>query len=326
MRKIYFYCLFLLTFQIVNSQIKDTIINSTEFQSYSVSDTEIYTYKKTRFFDMLNRLPKDFVGTLHDVGKKNNLIAVGASAVATLAILPADQYLLEKSRPIGEKLGLKEVARYNSFGPITIIPPNATSAIYLIGNGSTTIMLGMGFATFGLIKNDFRALNTASELIESLAISGVYSQTIKRISGRQSPDPAKRDGNPGGDWNPFPSFKAFATHTPNYDAFPSGHVMTATSALYVIMGNYPEKKWIRPVGFSLIGILGFEMVQANVHWVSDYPIALVMGYIIGKNLAKSRVEKTSKSMAVKEKKKKYILNYDASRSGGFNLIGANLTF
>jgi len=99
------------------------------------------------------------------------------------------------------------------------------------------------------------------------------------------------DGNPGGDWHPFPSFSAFAKHTPNYDAFPSGHLMTATSALYVILGNYPDVQWIKPVGYTLIGVLGFEMVQANVHWVSDYPIAMVMGYIIGKNIANSKIEK-----------------------------------
>lgn len=41
------------------------------------------------------------------------------------------------------------------------------------------------------------------------------------------------------------------------------------------------------VGYGLIGVLGFEMVQANVHWASDYPIAMVMGHIIEKNIANS---------------------------------------
>jgi len=44
------------------------------------------------------------------------------------------------------------VAHYNNFGPLSNIPPNATSGIYLIGNGSTPILLGIGFATYGLIK------------------------------------------------------------------------------------------------------------------------------------------------------------------------------
>ena len=237
-------------------------------------------------------------------------------------LIPADQNILEKSRNLGEKLGLKSEAIYNNFGPLSNIPPNVTSGVYLVGNGTTPILLSMGFATYGLIKNDYRSLNTASGLIESLAVSGVFSQTIKRVSGRQSPAPALADGYPGGDWNPFPSFSAFAKHTPNYDAFPSGHMMTATSALYVIMGNYPEVKWIKPVGFTLIGVLGFEMIQANVHWASDYPIAMVMGYIIGKNIANSKMTKSKQNLT----DKKYKIDYNASRAYGYNMIGAKLTF
>jgi hypothetical protein len=154
-------------------------------------------------------------------------------------------------------------------------------------------------------------------------VCGVFSQTIKRISGRQSPAPAIIDGNPGGDWNPFPSFSAYGKYTPNYDAMPSGHMMTATAALNVILGNYPDKKWIKPVGYSLIGLLGFEMVQANVHWYSDYPIAIVMGYIIGKNIANSKITKTNSKL---ETKKKYTFNVNASSKYGYNFIGANITF
>lgn len=304
-------------------QVKDSTIRDSKFQSYSLSNGEIYTYKKPKLFDFITKLPKNVVGTIKDTGQKDNLIALGISTVAIIALLPADQYLLDKSRSLGEKLNMEEVARYKNFGPLSNIPPNMTSGIYLIGNGTTPILLSMGFATYGLINNDFRSLNTASGLLESLAVTGVFSQTIKRISGRQSPEPAVIDGNAGGHWTPFPSFPAFAKHTPQYDAMPSGHLMTATSALYVILGNYPDIKWIKPVGFTLIGVLGFEMVESKVHWVSDYPIALVMGYIIGKNISNSKI---AKSRTKHTEKKKYTINYNASRNYGFDMIGANITF
>jgi hypothetical protein len=99
--------------------------------------------------------------------------------------------------------------------------------------------------------------------------------------------------------------------------------MTATAALNVILLNYPDKKWIKPLGYSLIGLLGFEMVQANVHWYSDYPIALVMGYIIGKNVANSKIKKTNSTIDVS---KKFTFNVNASRSFGYNFIGTNITF
>lgn len=305
-----------------NAQVKDTIINDVKSQIYSLPNGEIYTYQKPKFSDCITKIPKDLVGTFHKMEEPENLVALGVSVLTTAVLIPSDQTILEKSRNLGEKLGLKSEAIYNNFGPLSNIPPNVTSGIYLVGNGTTPILLSMGFATYGLIKNDYRSLNTASGLIESLAVSGVFSQTIKRVSGRQSPAPALADGYPGGDWNPFPSFSAFAKHTPNYDAFPSGHMMTATSALYVIMGNYPEVKWIKPVGFTLIGVLGFEMIQANVHWASDYPIAMVMGYIIGKNIANSKMTKSKQNLT----DKKYKIDYNASRTYGYNMIGAKLTF
>jgi hypothetical protein len=305
-----------------NAQVKDTIINDVKSQIYSLPNGEIYTYQKPKFSDCITKIPKDLVGTFHKMGEPENLVALGVSVLTTAVLIPSDQTILENSRNLGEKLGLKSEAIYNNFGPLSNIPPNVTSGIYLVGNGTTPILLSMGFATYGLIKNDYRSLNTASGLIESLAVSGVFSQTIKRVSGRQSPAPALADGYPGGDWNPFPSFSAFAKHTPNYDAFPSGHMMTATSALYVIMGNYPEVKWIKPVGFTLIGVLGFEMIQANVHWASDYPIAMVMGYIIGKNIANSKMTKSKQNLT----DKKYKIDYNASRAYGYNMIGAKLTF
>lgn len=305
-----------------NAQVKDTISNAVKSQIYNLPNGEIYTYKKPKFSDCITKIPKDLVGTFHKMGEPENLVALGVSVLTTAVLIPSDQTILEKSRNLGEKLGLKSEAIYNNFGPLSNIPPNITSAIYLIGNGTTPILLSMGFATYGLIKNDYRSMNTATGLIESLAVSGVFSQTIKRVSGRQSPAPALEDGYPGGDWNPFPSFSAFAKHTPNYDAFPSGHMMTVTSALYVIMGNYPEVKWIKPVGFTLIGVLGFEMIQANVHWASDYPIAMVMGYIIGKNIGNSKMTKSNQNLT----DKKYKIDYNASRAYGYNMIGAKLTF
>lgn len=323
MRKLVILLSLLLTSSIVLSQIKDSIINNTKIQSYTNKNGEIYTYKKPRFFDMVTNIPKNVYGTINDFGYKENLIALGGATILTVGIVPEDQHLLDQSRMLGERLGLMEEARYNNFGPLSNIPPNMTSAIYLIGNGTTPLLMSMGFATFGLIKNDYRSLNTATGLVESVLVCGVFSQTIKRITGRQSPAPAIRDGNPGGDWSPFPSFSAYGKNTPNYDAMPSGHMMTATAALNVILGNYPDKKWIKPVGYGLIGLLGFEMVQANVHWYSDYPIAMVMGYIIGKNIAKNKITKTNSKF---ESTKKYTFNVNASRSYGYNCIGANLTF
>ena len=323
MSRIHLVFVFIFISTITESQVLDSIRNNAEQQTYSLSNGATYTYKKPSFFGTIKKIPRDVASTFRDFGKTNNLIALSGAIIATVALLPADQKLLENCNDIGNDLGMASVARYKNFGPLTNIPPNMTSAIYLIGNGTTPILIGLGLTSYGLINNDYRSLNTASGLMESLAVCGVFSQTIKRVTGRQSPTPAMIDGNDGGSWTPFPSIIAYTKHTPKYDAMPSGHLMTATASLYVIMGNYPEKKWIRPVGYTLIGALSFQMVQSSVHWVSDYPIALVMGYIIGKNITKSNVVISDSK---KTTPKKYTFNFDAYRKSGINMIGARINF
>jgi hypothetical protein len=313
---------FFLIFNLGNSQTKDSVRTGRKTQNYQTANGEIFTYKKPRLFEPILSIPKDVAGSTIDMTKTNNLMALGAATFATTALVPVDDYFIDKSRDIGYKLHFKEVARYSNFGPIALIPTDTSSAIYLIGNGATPLIMSMGFAAYGLIENDYRALNTASGLTEGLLVTGVFSQTIKRVTGRQSPSPAYEDGNRTGLWRPFPSFARYASDTPNYDAMPSGHIMTATTTLYILAENYPDKKWIKPVGWSLIGVLGFQMAQSKVHWVSDYPIALVMGYIIGKNIANNKIEKSGKAI----KEKKYSFKLSAKRLDNYNMIGANIKF
>jgi len=42
-----------------------------------------------------------------------------------------------------------------------------------------------------------------------------------------------------------------------------------------------EYKFIKPLGYSLMTILAFQMLNNGVHWASDYPLALAMGYSLG---------------------------------------------
>jgi hypothetical protein len=50
----------------------------------------------------------------------------------------------------------------------------------------------------------------------------------------------------------------------------------------VVALNYPEHRYIWPLGAAAMGTLSFAMVNNGVHWASDYPAALASGGIIGK--------------------------------------------
>jgi PAP2 superfamily len=328
--KKYFFLVFFATFFITHAQQIDSlktetpILENKDVQSYKINSDLSFEYKKPRFWEFINRLPKDF-GTMGNfVVQKNNLIFGGIAIGSTVALLPVDQKLIDNSRILGEKVGLNESHQYGGF--LNSVPAKINSGIYHFGNGFTAIAIGAGLLTFGLIEKDYRALHTASEIGEGLIASGVFVQTIKRITGRESPFIAEKNGNKGGDWNPFPSFKAYASQTPYYDAVPSGHLSTFVTTFVIISENYKEKKWIKPVGYTMMGLLCFEMMQSKVHWASDYPLAIFMGYIVGKSIVKNRiVEKTTKTIGEHQNFKPKF-NYSFSSDRNYTLAGINITF
>ncbi|RZL09668.1 MAG: phosphatase PAP2 family protein, partial [Hymenobacter sp.] len=98
---------------------------------------------------------------------------------------------------------------------------------------------------------------------------------LKRTTGRQSPFRSTQDR---GRWFFLPSYNTYQRNVSNYDAFPTGHLATAMATVTVIAENYPEYHFIRPVGYGLMGLLGYAMLNNGVHWASDYPLGIALGY------------------------------------------------
>lgn len=302
---------------------KDTI---REVQTFELSNGSIYQYQKPKFFDMLKYVPKDIA----DFGKftiqKENLIWTGSAIAATTAIIPFDQQLVDESIKFGSNFNFDGGHSYSNIGPFRVIPHDIHSAVYYVGNGGTTILLSGLFYGIGAIGKDYRALNTSSELVEVLLSMGLITQTIKRITGRQSPGPAMESGNPGGHWTLFPSIKEYQTRTANYDAMPSGHMATFMATLTVIATNYPEIKWIKPVGYTLMGIMAFEMMSSKVHWASDYPLALLIGYVVGKTAAKRRIKKIDTNEFGIQTSKKIKTDFSVGQLGPYRTFGVAFSF
>jgi len=160
--------------------------------------------------------------------------------------------------------------------PVYETPKNLNSALYSIGEGFTSLALCGGLYVYGQIKHDYRTIQTASQILQTQLAIGITTQLIKRMTGRESPSRATA---PGGAWRPFPSFAEFANRRSTYDAMPSGHMATMMGTVTVLTLNYPEKKWIKPVGYGIMGLIGFAMMNNDVHWASDYPLAIGVGYV-----------------------------------------------
>ena len=151
-----------------------------------------------------------------------------------------------------------------------------------VGDGKYQLLGAALFAAHGLIFNDETAVRTGSNIVEAVLSNGLFVQVLKRMTGRQSPA-ASTEKN--GDWTPFPSLKSYQKNQPAYYSFPSGHLSSATAVLTVIANNYPDSKWIKPVGYPLLGLLGVSLVSKGMHWYSDLPLAYFLGYSFGNIVA-----------------------------------------
>lgn len=304
---------------------ESSITDSLQTQSYKISETETFTYPKPRFSDLYKKIPKSIVGTATDIVSKDiypySIAAVGATAL----MIPMDPWIIKNMRSFGNQLGFSEDHTYKKLGPLKIIPADTNSLLYFLGNGTSIIIMGGGFAAYGLIFNDYRSTSVSAQLVQSIILSGVFSQSIKRITGRESPFITDGAGRIHSEWNWFPGFSAYQKDTSRFDAMPSGHLTTAMAAWTVIAENYPEVKWIKPVGYSIMGLMCFEMMQSKVHWASDYPIALLLGYLIGKNIAKNTIVKSNQNNLVANKKR-YHFNFASSTLDGIPTYGVDLKF
>lgn len=304
-------------------------IKATKQQFVRIDNNTTYIFSKPRTVDLIRYVPSDLYQFGVSLTRKENLKWDALALGTTVATIPYDQKILEDAIDFGDRLGgWDEPPRYKRVLGLEFFPTSISSAVYYIGNGNTTLFLSGFFYVKGLLnRQDYRALNTSSELVEALISVGITTQTFKRMTGRQSPIAAIETGHDGGHWTPFPSFSAFGKHTPYYDAMPSGHMATFMATLVIIATNYPEYKWIKPVGYSLGGLLAFSMVSNKVHWASDYPVGILIGYMIGKNIAKRRITvKKDTPVGMVQKKPRYDVSYSLNQFYNTQLAGVTIKF
>ena len=80
------------------------------------------------------------------------------------------------------------------------------------------------------------------------------------------------------------------------------------------LAQHIAKYAIKPVGYSLIGLVGLSMINNNVHWASDFPLAIGLGYLCARQVVK-RNRKTINSTSSKKNKTElsYTFNYTNGR-------------
>jgi membrane-associated phospholipid phosphatase len=322
-KKVLFYLPVTLLHFLATAQINETTdsltTNSLQVKRemrYDVGNGKTLVYNKPQKFGFILNLPRDAAAIVKTTGKKESVKPLLWIAGTTGLLILADRAITDGVKQFSEnihlypdeknknllnfKLGDKDVSLFR-------IPTNVNTAFYQLGQGFPSLMIGAGLYTYGKIKNDYRALSTASQLAEAFILMGVGTQIVKRVTGRENPSETTTGS---GKWHFFPSFSEYQNHTPRYDAFPSGHLATLMSSITIFSENYPEKKWIKPLGYSLTGLVAYSMINNQVHWASDYPLALGMGYLCAKQVSKrSRRVENSATTGKKKGTLTYTFNY-----------------
>jgi hypothetical protein len=264
---------------------------SMKTMSYPVLQNATLLYSKPKAFEFIKRIPRDYGFFFKRVFRKDQLINIGLIGGSTALLIAYDQNILDEAKKFGRTVHLAGTSNQTALidGKITLakknipiqfnVPTDVNSAFYYLGDGWTHTSLALVFWVNGLITKDYRSLRTSTEIAECILTTGIATQFIKHITGRESPYTTTVRG---GNWHFFPNQSEYADHVPHYDAFPTGHLATAMATVTVIADNYPEKRYIRPIGYSLMGLLGFAMLNNGVHWAGDYPLGIAMGYIFAK--------------------------------------------
>ncbi len=257
-------------------------LHAEDTQTYKVSENETYNYSRPSGIPFVSNFFKDFKLLYeNDIDRKHlpHILAIAASTALTIYY---DEDLLIGAQDWGKKLNIASKDNTKTFFKISSFnvrgPTDLGSWMYFIGDGWTHLSLAVAFLGYGYFAEDYRAWSTSYAIFEGLLTTGFTTQFLKHITGRESPGVRTRDR---GQWRFFPNQRAYHKDVPAYDAFPSGHLATGTMTLTVIAKNYPEYVFIKPLGISLLTLLSFQMMNNGVHWFSDYPLAIGIGYAFG---------------------------------------------
>lgn len=278
--------------QIKENSSVDRSYSSEDAQLYKINDSISYSYTKPKPLSYLKNSWKDMYELPMSVWNKESIKPALFVALSSGLLIAFDDKIYQGVRYLSDEMGLATSNNTYNFSPINNlelnVPTDLASSLYYIGDGLTELSVNAGFYIYGLITKDKRALRVANQLSEGLISIGIYVQVLKHLTMHETPERRTMPEYPRGRWkffnvtDPGASLKEYSNSVPSNDAFPSGHLATAMMTTTVIALNYPEKRWIKPVCYSLMGICGFQMVNNGVHWAGDYPLAIAMGYSLGK--------------------------------------------
>ncbi|MFZ4856520.1 MAG: phosphatase PAP2 family protein [Desulfuromonadaceae bacterium] len=151
-----------------------------------------------------------------------------------------------------------------------------------LGNPSFTLPpLGLLYL-YGHFTDDSKARRTSLLAAESLAISGLFSVSVKLATQRPRPQTADSSTT----W--------YGPRLNSGDmSFPSSHTTAAFSLASVIAEEYGTNPYVPPVAYGLASLTAFARIYDNKHWASDVFFGGAIGYFVGKTVVRYHTQSNS---------------------------------
>ncbi|HEY3308438.1 MAG TPA: phosphatase PAP2 family protein [Desulfuromonadaceae bacterium] len=143
------------------------------------------------------------------------------------------------------------------------------------------------FYLYGYLTDNQKASKTALLAVESLAISGLFTQTLKITAQRVRPSSGASPDKWGG---PSLNLKNLS--------FCSGHTSSAFSIATVFAERYKDSAFIPPIAYGLATLTGLSRVYGNQHWASDAFFGAALGYFVGKAVVKFHKDDTASKVSI----------------------------
>lgn len=204
--------------------------------------------------------------------KGKHLLTWGSAALITAVLIKNDEELYRDTKNYQQKHGWVD---------------ELSPKMRWFGDGNVNLGIAGGFYLCGVVFKSKKARKTAELSLMSLIHAGVAVQLVKHLAGRKRPEAA-----PVGEdhWEgPAGFFKRYKDHRDMYyDAFFSGHTVTAFSVATVIAKMYNKPFIVPALCYTLASLAGLSNVTEDAHWLSDVFVGALVGYAIGNFVVKKR--------------------------------------
>ena len=282
-----------------NLFIKIIAILILSFQQVNAEDTTKYDYGNEYFysepdlFDFVTNTPSNFVNFFDFTFRKDNFPFISTLVIITHIMERYDEELNRETHKFAMNNEISKKYERGSANREILdgylkIPKNLNSWLLQLGNPLFHAGIGLSLAFYGNDKiYGPRPLQTSSQIFEALILDTLLIEVLSRTITREKPFVSDETSE---NWH-FSFSKGYGEDYFKFTSFPASNIAYFTSTATILATNYFEETYIGTISYMLGALLIFSSMNADLHWGSDFPIGIAIGYASAKSVMKKNLKK-----------------------------------